>query len=161
MDLTFFFFQICTFCWHRLRTDDNGLCPACRQPYPEDPVNFQPPSSAEIQKLKNEKKQKQQQKNKISECRKAERQHLSAFRVLQKNLVYVIGLSQRVADPDLLKKTEFFGKFGKIVKVAVGTAQSNANNYAQSTSYTAYVTYGKTEDALRAIQVFYIDNLSE
>ncbi|KHJ89200.1 hypothetical protein OESDEN_10980 [Oesophagostomum dentatum] len=33
-------YQICRFCWHRLLTDENGLCPACRQPYPEDPVTF-------------------------------------------------------------------------------------------------------------------------
>ena len=24
-------FQICRFCWHRIRTDENGLCPACRK----------------------------------------------------------------------------------------------------------------------------------
>jgi hypothetical protein len=29
---------------------------------------------------------------------------VSAYRVLQKNLVYVIGLSQRMADAELLKK---------------------------------------------------------
>lgn len=23
--------QICRFCWHRIRTDENGLCPACRK----------------------------------------------------------------------------------------------------------------------------------
>ena len=83
------------------RTNENGLCPACRQSYPEDPVNFQPLSSAELQKIKTEKKQKvQQQKNKLIESRK----HLSEFRVLQKNLVYAVGLSQRMADPELLKK---------------------------------------------------------
>lgn len=140
-------YQICRFCWHRIRTDENGLCPACRQPYPEDPVNFQPLSSEDIQKIKTEKKQKQlQQKNKLSECRK----HLSAYRVLQRNLVYVVGLSQRMADADLLKKTDFFGKYGKVVKVAVGSNPSNPNS--SQPSYSAYVTYAKTDDALRAIQ---------
>uniref|UniRef100_A0A0N5AX85 CCR4-NOT transcription complex subunit 4 n=1 Tax=Syphacia muris TaxID=451379 RepID=A0A0N5AX85_9BILA len=138
-------YQICRFCWHRLRTDDNGLCPACRQPYPENPVNFKPLSTSEVLKIKSEKKQKaQQQRNKISESRK----HLGAYRVLQKNLVYVVGLSSRVADPDVLKKPEFFGKFGKILKIAVG---SSANG-PQSASFTAYVTYAKFEDALKAIQ---------
>lgn len=75
--------------------------------------------------------------------------------MLQKNLVYVIGLSQRMADSETLKKNEFFGKFGKILKVAVGTSQ-NANNI-QPISYTAYVTYGKTDDALRAIQVCFFN----
>lgn len=56
-----------------------------------------------------------------------------------------------MSDPETLKKSEFFGKFGKIIKVAVGMSQ-NPNN-TSAASYTAYVTYGKTEDALRAIQV--------
>lgn len=134
-----------------MRTDDNGLCPACRQPYPEQPVNYQPLSLSEIQKLKIEKKQKHSQKNKLSTegGKKADRQHLSVFRVLQRNLVYVVGLSQRLADAELLRKSEYFGKFGKIVKVAIGMAQGNNSN----TSYTAYVTYSKIDDALRAIQV--------
>jgi CCR4-NOT transcription complex subunit 4 len=91
------------------RTNENGLCPACRQSYPEDPVNFQPLSSAELQKIKTEKKQKVlQQKNKIIEGRK----HLSEYRVLQKNLVYAVGISQRMANPELLKKFVFvFNKF--------------------------------------------------
>lgn len=24
-------YQVCRFCWHRLKNDENGLCPACRQ----------------------------------------------------------------------------------------------------------------------------------
>jgi len=67
----------------------------------ENPVNFQPLTTADVRKIKSEKKQKRmQQKNKVSDGRK----HLSQFRVLQKNLVYVVGLSQRMSDPDLLKR---------------------------------------------------------
>ncbi|VDM37788.1 unnamed protein product [Toxocara canis] len=140
-------YQICRFCWHRLRTDENGLCPACRQPYPENPVNFKPLSASDVLKIKSEKKQKQQQQRiKMSESRK----HLSSYRVLQKNLVYVVGLSARVADPDILKKPEYFGKYGRILKVAVGSSASS--NGPQSASCTAYVTYARYEDALRAIQ---------
>ncbi|KAL3982063.1 RING/Ubox like zinc-binding domain family protein [Acanthocheilonema viteae] len=140
-------YQICRFCWHRLRTDENGLCPACRQPYPEDPVNFKPLTASDVQKMKTEKRQKQQlQKIKICESRK----HLSSYRVLQKNLVYVVGLSARVADPEILKKPEYFGKYGRILKVAVGSSPSLSG--PQSASFTAYVTYARYEDALRAIQ---------
>ncbi|CAD6190749.1 unnamed protein product [Caenorhabditis auriculariae] len=140
-------YQICRFCWHRLRTDENGLCPACRQPYPEDPVNFKPLSSADVQRHKDEKRMKQQaEKIRISESR----QHLSNYRVLQKNLVYVVGLSARVTDQETLRKLEFFGKYGKILKVVTGTAPSMHPN-AQP-SHSAYVTYSKVDDALRAIQ---------
>ncbi|KAK6057245.1 hypothetical protein COOONC_05238 [Cooperia oncophora] len=143
-----FCFQICRFCWHRLLTDENGLCPACRQPYPEDPVTFKPLSCADVQRIKDEKRLKQQaEKLRISESRN----HLANYRVLQKNLVYVVGLSPRVADPDTLRKPEYFGRFGKILKVVVGTAPTANHPHAQP-SHTAYVTYSKVEEALRAIQ---------
>nr|XP_006816490.1 PREDICTED: CCR4-NOT transcription complex subunit 4-like isoform X2 [Saccoglossus kowalevskii] len=140
-------YQICRFCWHRIRTDENGLCPACRKPYPEHPADFKPLSEEELQKIKNEKKQKDmQRKQKISENRK----HLASVRVVQKNLVFVVGLSQRLADPEILKKHEYFGKFGKIVKVVINQSTSYAGS--QGPSASAYVTYQKSEDALKAIQ---------
>lgn len=45
--------------------------------------------------------------------------HPPFFRVVQRNLVFVIGLSPRLADPEVLKRPEYFGKFGKIVKVVI------------------------------------------
>ncbi|XP_077978128.1 CCR4-NOT transcription complex subunit 4-like isoform X2 [Glandiceps talaboti] len=140
-------YQICRFCWHRIRTDENGLCPACRKPYPEHPADFKPLTEEELQKIKNEKKQKDmQRKQKISENRK----HLASVRVVQKNLVFVVGLSQRLADPEILKKHEYFGKFGKILKVVINQSTSYAGS--QGPSASAYVTYQRSEDALKAIQ---------
>uniref|UniRef100_V9KD82 CCR4-NOT transcription complex subunit 4 n=1 Tax=Callorhinchus milii TaxID=7868 RepID=V9KD82_CALMI len=140
-------YQICRFCWHRIRTDENGLCPACRKPYPEDPAVYKPLSQEELQRIKIEKKQKQnERKQKISENRK----HLASVRVVQKNLVFVVGLSQRLADPEVLKRPEYFGKFGKIHKVVINNSTSYAGS--QGPSASAYVTYIRSEDALRAIQ---------
>ncbi|XP_063498364.1 CCR4-NOT transcription complex subunit 4 isoform X8 [Symphalangus syndactylus] len=118
-------YQICRFCWHRIRTDENGLCPACRKPYPEDPAVYKPLSQEELQRIKNEKKQKQnERKQKISENRK----HLAS----------------------VLKRPEYFGKFGKIHKVVINNSTSYAGS--QGPSASAYVTYIRSEDALRAIQ---------
>ena len=47
-------------------------------------------------------------------------------RVVQKNLVFVVGLSQRLADPEVLRKNEYFGKFGKIHKVVINHSTSYA-----------------------------------
>lgn len=51
-DLNFFpctcGYQICRFCWHRIRTDENGLCPACRKAYSENPADFKPLTKEEI-----------------------------------------------------------------------------------------------------------------
>ncbi|KAL0964926.1 hypothetical protein UPYG_G00274540 [Umbra pygmaea] len=140
-------YQICRFCWHRIRTDENGLCPACRKPYPEDPAVYKPLSAEELQRIKNEKKAKQvEKKQKITENRK----QLSSVRVVQRNLVFVVGLSQRLADPEVLKRPEYFGKFGKIHKVVINNSTSYAGS--QGPSASAYVTYLRSEDALRAIQ---------
>ncbi|KAK7867807.1 hypothetical protein R5R35_008253 [Gryllus longicercus] len=150
-DLNFFpctcGYQICRFCWHRIRTDENGLCPACRKAYPENPADFKPLTQEEVAKLKAEKRHKdQQRKQKITENRK----HLSNVRVVQRNLVFVVGLPMRLADSEVLKKHEYFGKFGKIHKVVINQSTSYAGS--QGPSASAYVTYHKADDALRAIQ---------
>lgn len=150
-DLNFFpctcGYQICRFCWHRIRTDENGLCPACRKAYPEDPAGFKPLSQEEVARLKAEKRLKdQQRKQKITENRK----HLANVRVVQRNLVFVVGLPVRLADAETLKKHEYFGKFGKIHKVVINQSTSYAGS--QGPSASAYVTYQKPDDALRAIQ---------
>ncbi|CAH1787022.1 unnamed protein product [Owenia fusiformis] len=148
-------YQICRFCWHRIRTDENGLCPACRKHYPEDPAEFKPLTEDELQRIKKERRQKDlQRKQKAAENRK----HLANVRVVQRNLVFVVGLSQRLADTEVLKKHEYFGKFGKIHKVVINQSTSYAGS--QGPSASAYVTYLRTEDALRAIQAVnnvYID----
>ncbi|XP_063702072.1 putative uncharacterized protein DDB_G0286901 isoform X3 [Culicoides brevitarsis] len=140
-------YQICRFCWHRIRTDENELCPACRKAYSENPADFTPLSQEQIVALKAEKRQKdQQKKQKINEDRK----HLANVRVVQKNLVFVVGLPPRLADPEVLKRHEYFGKYGKIHKVVINPSTAYAG--AQGPSASAYVTYVNNNDSLRAIQ---------
>ncbi len=80
-------------------------------------------------KIKAEKRQRDAaKKQKISENRK----HLANVRVVQRNLVFVVGLSPRLADPDVLKKPEYFGKFGKIHKVVINHSTSYAGNQNQA-----------------------------
>lgn len=131
--------------------------------------------------MKAEKRQRdQQRKQKISENRK----HLANVRVVQKNLVFVVGLPPRLADAEvilsyfllfiytlylyftlsddnneiifrsihlqILKKHEYFGKYGKIHKVVINPSTTYAGVSGPSAS--AYVTYCSNNDALRAIQ---------
>merc|ERR1719361_2730364 len=93
-------------------------------------------------------KRTRQKKQKISENRK----HLANVRVVQKNLVFVVGLSPRLADAEVLRKPEYFGKFGKMHKVVINLSTAYAGNQNQGPSASAYVTYYRSEDALRAIQ---------
>jgi hypothetical protein len=70
--------------------------------------------------------------------------------VVQKNLVFVVGLPPRLADAEILKKHEYFGKYGKIHKVVINPSTTYAG--VQGPSASAYVTYVHNNDALRAIQ---------
>ncbi|CAK1546687.1 unnamed protein product [Leptosia nina] len=140
-------YQICRFCWNRIREGENGLCPACRKAYPENPADFTPLSQEQVAAIKTEKKAREQKRrNKTLESRRA----LANVRVVQNNLVFVVGLPVRLADPEILKRQEYFGKYGKIHKVVIN--QSPAYAGSQSPSASAYVTYVLPADALRAIQ---------
>ncbi|XP_030025237.2 putative uncharacterized protein DDB_G0293878 isoform X2 [Manduca sexta] len=140
-------YQICRFCWNRIREGENGLCPACRKAYPENPADFIPLSQEQVAAIKTEKKAREQKRrNKTLESRRA----LANVRVVQNNLVFVVGLPVRLADPEILKRQEYFGKYGKIHKVVIN--QSTAYAGSQGPSASAYVTYVSPADALRAIQ---------
>ena len=140
-------YQVCRFCWHRIRNDENGLCPACRTPYMDSPALYKPLTKEQLSTIKVDKKIKgSERKVKVADSRR----HLASVRVVQKCLVFVVGLTPRYADSDTLKRNDLFGKFGKIHKCVV-----NSNtNYAGATGHSAsaYITYYKSEDALRAVQ---------
>ncbi|XP_054717684.1 CCR4-NOT transcription complex subunit 4-like isoform X2 [Uloborus diversus] len=144
-------YQICRFCWHRIRTNENGLCPQCRKLYSEDPANFKPLTPEELQKLKTQKKAKEsQKKQKILESRK----QLANVRILQKNLVFVVGLPQGL-DSDVERKQKIFQPFegvGPILKSSLNDKTSYAG--AQGPSACAYIVYQKSEDAVKAIKQY-------
>lgn len=81
------------------------------------------------------------------------RRHLANMRVVQKNLVYVIGLSARVANEDLLRQWEYFGQYGRIIKIVVN--RRNMANFPVARvepSVGVYVTFARKEDAAQCIQ---------
>lgn len=94
------------------------------------------------------------------------RKTLSEYRVIQRNLVYVIGISARIAHENILKEPEYFGQYGKIVKIVVNrrnlsnaaSAQTTTGSNGGATSATstgpsasAYITFVRKEDAAKAI----------
>ncbi|MCQ2820993.1 MAG: hypothetical protein MJ252_27355 [archaeon] len=76
---------------------------------------------------------------------------LSESRIIKKNLVYVVGLSSSIADKDLLAKYEYFGQYGKILKIVVNKAKAYNQNNPYGPSYSAYVTYQLPQEASIAI----------
>lgn len=104
---------------------------------------------------KNQKKRAAEQRQKEAQKREAEkenRKNLVGVRVVQKNLVYVTGLTPTVREDELLKtlrKPEFFGQYGNILKISIS---SRKGNDGQNQSLGVYVTFEKKEDAARCIQ---------
>ncbi|CAF0777106.1 unnamed protein product [Didymodactylos carnosus] len=136
----------CPLCLEVLEADDINFLPcSCGyQPYSENPAQFKPLTEEEIQQVKRERKLKEsQKKQKLTESRK----HLANLRVVQKNLVFVNGLPSRLSETELLRRQDYFGKYGKIIKIVTSPAHNG-----QSNSICAYITYSRSDEALRTIQ---------
>ncbi|KAG0420076.1 CCR4-NOT transcription complex subunit 4, partial [Dictyocoela roeselum] len=71
--------------------------------------------------------------------------YLSEMRVIQKNLVYIIGIPLKYENEDLLRGCEFFGQFGPIKKLVI------KRRSVSDASFSAYITYMSEEDAMNCI----------
>jgi len=150
-------YQVCKFCWDRLKNDDTPNCPNCRKPYSEEPYMADdiPESLKEKLTAGNKDSRKPGKVGRTGHCKASisdDRKHLTNVRVLQKNLVFVIGLSSQLANEETLKSNEYFGKYGIIKKVAITHNSSNYAGSSASMSASAYLTYTCKDDALKAIQ---------
>ncbi|TYZ59862.1 hypothetical protein PybrP1_005804 [[Pythium] brassicae (nom. inval.)] len=153
-------YQVCLWCWHQIKNEYNGLCPACRTPYAEISKQKNTLDREDVVRRTKQRKQKEKSERRNaaaaaaaaqSSTRQAavNRKSLANVRVMQRNLVYVIGLPQSFTDEDRLRSGECFGQYGKIVKAVVnkthlGTDRSNA-------TASAYITFANKEDALACI----------
>ncbi|KAK9707873.1 transcriptional repressor general negative regulator of transcription subunit 4 [Basidiobolus ranarum] len=143
-------YQICRFCWHHIKEELNGKCPACRRSYSDENVQFTPITSTEFSRIKTEKKCKEREKKEIEST---SRKHLTNVRVVQKNLIYVIGLTARVTE-EVLRSSDYFGQYGKITKIVINRrhAQNSTSTHpGQTPTIGVYVTYARREDAAKAI----------
>ena len=86
------------------------------------------------------------------EIEASSRQNLAGVRVVQKNLVYVIGLNPSIRDENQLLQTlrtkEYFGQYGDIDKIVVSKAKPGGN---PNQGIGVYVTYATKNDAATCI----------
>lgn len=75
---------------------------------------------------------------------------LSNLRVIQKTLVYVIGLAPEIANEAKLKSVEYFGQYGNLQKVVVNT-NNVYNSNRGGPSYSAYLTFNTARESAIAI----------
>jgi CCR4-NOT transcription complex subunit 4 len=130
-------YQVCMWCWHRIRESESGNCPACRTPYGDDPHEFSAVDVEEVMRVSKEKADAQKKtgpKGEVVEDRTA----LANMRVIRRNLVYAVGLPPH---PDeLLRKADYFGQYGKINKIVLNRNNPPAGD-ARRASASAYVTF--------------------
>lgn len=159
-------YQICQFCYNNIRTNPelNGKCPACRRLYEDKNIEYRNLTQEEwkLQKARIEKKKREKKhlEKERKEAELAKRHHLAGVRVIQKNLVYVVGLNPPCSQEDLiptLRSDKYFGQYGKINKIVINkrNPNSNVNNFhnlgSSSPGYGVYVTFAKKEDAAKCI----------
>ena len=77
------------------------------------------------------------------------------LRILQKNVVYVIGLSSSLANKTTLSGWQYFGQYGQITKIVVNKS-GYGKSFKNDTTYSAYVTYSTQGEA--ALALLAIDN---
>jgi CCR4-NOT transcription complex subunit 4 len=68
-----------------------------------------------------------------------DRTQLANMRVIRRNLVYAVGLPPSIANEETLRKPEYFGQYGKIVKIVLNRSQITGDPRRASAS--AYVTF--------------------
>mmetsp|Transcript_6627 Transcript_6627/g.16299 ORF Transcript_6627/g.16299 Transcript_6627/m.16299 type:complete len:833 (+) Transcript_6627:145-2643(+) len=175
-------YQVCMWCWHRIRESESGLCPACRTPYGDDPHEFSAVDVEDVLRANKEKeaaakkvrdRQRHQSDSYVSEVEglaggrqvgqmevPKDRTQLANMRVIRRNLVYAVGLPPNIATEEQLRKPEYFGQYGKIAKIVINRSQTTAGGDARRGSASAYVTLVHKEDTLAcilALDGFYMD----
>ncbi|KAH9735501.1 RNA binding (RRM/RBD/RNP motifs) family protein [Citrus sinensis] len=148
-------YEICVWCWNHImemaeKDGTEGRCPACRTAYDKEKiVGMAANCERAVARMTSERRQKSQKaKPKASEGR----MHLTNVRVIQRNLVYIIGLPINLADEDLLQRKEYFGQYGKVLKVSISRTATGAIQHSANNSCCVYITYSREDDAIRCIQ---------
>ena len=78
---------------------------------------------------------------------------LKHVRVVQRNLVYVIGLSLSLAREEALKRAQMFGRFGRISRVLVNRGHPYNADAPGGPSIAAYILFARDTDASTAARV--------
>ncbi|KAL6905965.1 hypothetical protein ACP4OV_003566 [Aristida adscensionis] len=152
-------YDICVWCWHHIidmaeKEETEGRCPACRTRYDKDRIVKMAATCERTVAEKNaEKKQKNQKvKPKVAATVEAKK-HLASVRVIQRNLVYIVGLPANLCHESVLERREYFGQYGKVLKVSVSRITGPPSQQASANSnINVYITYAKEEEAIRCIQ---------
>ncbi|CAM0950581.1 unnamed protein product [Alopecurus aequalis] len=152
-------YEICVWCWHHIidmaeKEDTEGRCPACRTRYDKDRIVKMAAATCDRTVAdKNTDKKQKTQKVKSKALTVEAKKHLASVRVIQRNLVYIIGLPANLCNESVLERREYFGQYGKVLKVSVSRPTGTPSQQtAPNNGISVYITYAKEEEAIRCIQ---------
>jgi hypothetical protein len=154
-------YQVCLWCLSRLRTAcEEGQvprCPACRTPYDESRFQLREELSDErlaekerLREINRRKKERQLRQEQLERERQEQREYELAKRIrtmrqtfiVQRNLICIRGLHQSLWSEHTIRRSDMFGKTGRIQRVL----------FVQGTG--VYVEYADEVAATRAIQLY-------
>ncbi|CDR95957.1 CCR4-NOT TRANSCRIPTION COMPLEX RELATED domain containing protein,putative [Babesia bigemina] len=152
-------YQVCLWCLHYIRTTMGNKCPACRRDYEEANMKYKTSPRVPTTSRSSNPKKKREAGEKDATTREERsgvpsqlsNANLKEMRVIQRNLVYVVGIPARIAKMEILKQHEYFGQYGRIQHMVINKSQSY-NSHMSGASYTAYITYSRKSEAALAIQ---------
>uniref|UniRef100_A0A7S3A1I5 RING-type domain-containing protein n=2 Tax=Rhodosorus marinus TaxID=101924 RepID=A0A7S3A1I5_9RHOD len=159
-------YQICLYCLHTIRAEHNSRCPACRTPYEEEKFEISEVDREEAAKLARERAEAKRERERRMKQRELERErvrvaiateqkarmNLKHARIVQRNMVYVSGLSLNLAREETLRRNEIFGRFGRILFVLVNRTTAYNPDAPGGPSLTAYVQFARDADASQAVR---------
>lgn len=154
-------YQICLWCFYHVRDQLDNKCPACRQQY-ENSLTSRPcdreveplskdegfnwcgntvsrVTNSEVNKTQSDTPSTIEHNDKSNEI-----SNLEDMRIIQRNLVYVVGLSYSMAKREILSCENSFGKYGKILNMRI---LPNNND-----TCSAFITYYDELSATKAIK---------
>jgi len=137
-------YQVCLYCLDKLKSESNR-CPACRSEYDEDKFVYKDTTEKGGRGEDSDGFVRRERSVGVisSKVGNFDRKRLEKVRVLQKNLVYVIGIPLAVGREDILRRFEYFGQYGKILKIVI-------NKHSVYNQAGAYITFEKDEEAFAA-----------
>ncbi|XP_039015243.1 uncharacterized protein LOC120145494 [Hibiscus syriacus] len=148
-------YEICVWCWHHImdmaeKDNTEGRCPACRSAYDKEKIVG---TAANCERLVAEVNMERKTKSQKGKSKSPEgRKQLSTVRVIQRNLVYIVGLPLNLADEELLQRRDYFGQYGKVLKVSMSRTAAGVIQQFPNNTCSVYITYSKEEEAIRCIQ---------
>lgn len=159
-------YQVCLWCLHHIREQHTSRCPACRTPYEEQNFKFaevNPEEAAKEAKERATAKKERERREKLKEIERERaravaasqqraKNNLKHARILQRNLVYVIGLSLTLAREEVMRRSDMFGKFGRLLRILINRSHPFNADAPGGPSISAYVQYYRDSDALAAVR---------